>query len=212
MFLFSAALVVLATSLPASAVCIAPSISHDGGMVEAGDTLRVEGISWGDKCYDTGPPPEGEGYRGTPLSGIELLLVQGETDIVVAKGDADARYEFSVTITVPSELRPGQFHIRARTGTGSGSDHQSFSLAFVDTGVEVDTAIAAFDESDAVAVSLTTHADSVAAGSSVELDAVAQEAEVVDATDTRPLLVLGAVMLALLVAIGLLATRWSRQP
>ena len=42
----------------AGADCAGPTIDHQGGEVSPGSTVVVEGLWWGDNCYDTGPPPD----------------------------------------------------------------------------------------------------------------------------------------------------------
>ena len=82
---------------------------------DRGQTVTIKGEGWGDECYDTGPPPPGQGALGTPVTGIEIVLTQGSTETVVARGDADATYRFTVDITVPDSLQPGTATLSARS-------------------------------------------------------------------------------------------------
>lgn len=99
---------------PAAGSCIAPVVSHAAGPVVRGATLTVEGRRWGDDCYDTGMPPPGYGVLGRPAQDIEVLVVQGEREVVVARGDADDDLAFAVEVTVPVDLAPGSATIVAR--------------------------------------------------------------------------------------------------
>lgn len=83
-----------------------------------GDQVTVVGQSWGDNCYDTGPPPEGQGVLGVPAEDIEIVFVQGSDQTVVARGAADDDYGFAVEITVPPAAVPGTAWLRA-SATGA---------------------------------------------------------------------------------------------
>ena len=98
----------------ASASCVGPTIRLDQGDVSVGDIIEVEGLAWGDNCYDTGPPPEGEGSLGNPRSDISIVLIQGDVEIIVANGNADGEYAFLASVTVPDGLIPGEFSIETR--------------------------------------------------------------------------------------------------
>ncbi|HEX7135832.1 MAG TPA: hypothetical protein VF228_24855 [Iamia sp.] len=108
----------LATSHPAGADCIGPTIEHTVGTVDRSDTIHVVGTGWGDDCYDTGAPPAGVGVLGDPHVGIEIVLVQREVEHVVATGDADADYGFVVDVPIPDELTPGWVAVVARPPEG----------------------------------------------------------------------------------------------
>jgi hypothetical protein len=107
----------LVLASPVSADCVAPAITYDGGPVTRGSTIRVVGTAWGDNCYDTGPPPEGEGVLGRPLDDIELFVVQGGTETLVATGAARTDYGFVAEIVVPARLAPGPATISARSAS-----------------------------------------------------------------------------------------------
>ncbi len=102
------------TAGPAGADCVGPTITYSVGQVSIGDVVQVDGMGWGDNCYDTGPPPEGEGSLGNPRTDITIVLVQDGQEIVVAEGNADDRYEFFVEVVIPSALTPGVFTIETR--------------------------------------------------------------------------------------------------
>jgi hypothetical protein len=152
--LMTAACIALAATLispgSAGASCIGPTVLLDGGEVEPGDTIAIEGIGWGDNCYDTGPPPEGQGALGVPASDIEIVFLQDDIEILVATGDADAAYEFGATITIPSGLQPGKFDLVARTRLIDANVQARAPLAMLASETEVEATIAEFDPSDAV--------------------------------------------------------------
>jgi hypothetical protein len=101
---------------PASADCAGPTIEHDVGSIDRDGTVQVIGTTWGDNCYDTGPPPEGESTLGKPVTGIEIFLVQQGVEHLVATGDADEDLEFEVAVPVPDDLEPGPVELVARSG------------------------------------------------------------------------------------------------
>jgi hypothetical protein len=103
----------------AAADCAGPTIEHSSGPMDRGSLITVKGTGFGSNCYDTGPPPEGEGIMGKPLQAIEVAFVQGDTDVVVASGSADTNYEFAVDVAVPSTLQPGDVTVVARWGNGA---------------------------------------------------------------------------------------------
>lgn len=124
----AAALLLMATGFVtapaeiAGASCAGPSISVTPGVVEPGDTITVRGSAWGTNCYDTGPPPEGQGLLGRPVHDIEIRLVTGNHRFVLAHGDADNDYHFVVDVIVPFELRPGEKRVVARLATNPVGD------------------------------------------------------------------------------------------
>lgn len=121
------------TAGPALADCIGPTIDYEPGEVTRGERITVTGEGFGDNCYDTGPPPEGQGVLGNPLTDIEVLFLQGTTEIVVARGAANADYEFDVTVTVPVELEAGEVTIEAGHELGeSAFTHEEGRLTVVD--------------------------------------------------------------------------------
>ena len=91
----------------AGAACLGPSIEYESGPVRRGGTVTVTGSGFGDNCYDTGPPPAGEGYLGKPLTEIEVVLVQSDRQTVVARGAADDGYAFEIDVVVPGRVVPG---------------------------------------------------------------------------------------------------------
>jgi len=124
--LLASVIVVLAASVfvvpsgSAGASCIGPTLDPVDPVARGG-TLTVSAIGFGTNCYDTGPPPAGQGALGRPVTGIELAVVQHGNEVVVARGAANEKYEFEVDVTVPAELGPGPAQLIARwKGAGSG--------------------------------------------------------------------------------------------
>jgi hypothetical protein len=99
----------------AAASCAGPEVTHPVGEVDRGETITISGRGFGTDCYDTGSPPHGQGALGEPATGIEIMMVQGDRQIVVASGDADERYRFTVDVVVPAELQPGEVIVLAHS-------------------------------------------------------------------------------------------------
>ena len=99
---------------PAGADCAGPTLAFETGEFARGASIAVIGSSFGLECYDTGPPPPGEGLLGPPIQDIEILFVQGDSEWVVATGDAGNDYGFRVDILVPLDAEPGDGRITAR--------------------------------------------------------------------------------------------------
>lgn len=114
----------LSVPATASASCVGPQLSYGGGQVRPGDTVPVVGQYWGDDCYDTGSPPEGEGGLGLPRRGIVVVFQQGSTQTVVARGNADADYEFQVDVMIPETAVAGEARLAAWAG-----DEEEFAAA-----------------------------------------------------------------------------------
>jgi hypothetical protein len=111
-----------ASTAPAAADCIGPTILPITGELVRGEPVTITGRGWGDQCYDTGPPPPGQGTLGTPADDIEIRFTQGDTDVVVAQGSADDEYRFEVTVSVPTSLAPGEARLWARpVGSTAGA-------------------------------------------------------------------------------------------
>jgi MYXO-CTERM domain-containing protein len=109
----------LPTPAPAAADCAGPTVQHEVGTFDRGAALTVEGLAFGDNCYDTGPPPPGEGVLGKPRSDITVFVVQGGEEHLVAEGAADAEYLFTVEVLLPAELEPGEADVVVRYAEGA---------------------------------------------------------------------------------------------
>lgn len=99
---------------PASADCNGPSMTFSPHEVVRGGEVIATGEAWGDNCYDTGPPPDGEGVLGRPMTDIEIVVVQGEREWVVATVDANDDYRFTTPVNVPQDATPGDAQMIAR--------------------------------------------------------------------------------------------------
>ncbi len=99
---------------PASADCEGPTLDYETGEFAPGETIEVTGQWFGNNCYDTGPPPDGEGFLGLPIEGIDIVVVQGTNEWTVATGDADADYAFAVRVMLPPDLGSGEATVTAR--------------------------------------------------------------------------------------------------
>ena len=104
----------LVSAPPASADCSGPSMSFSPQDVDRGGEVTVTGEAWGDNCYDTGPPPNGEGVLGRPATDIEIVLTQGDTEWVLGTVDADKQYGFEEEMVVPTDASPGDAQLNAR--------------------------------------------------------------------------------------------------
>lgn len=114
----TAVLVVMTVAVMAPAAgadCMGPTLEYEAGPVDRGGTVRVTGTGWGDDCYDTGDPPAGEGILGKPVGDIEIWIVQNGDEHLVAIGDADVSYEFTVDVPVPASLDSGPVEIVPRS-------------------------------------------------------------------------------------------------
>ena len=109
----------LAGSSVAGADCAGPSVTYATAPVARGGTVAVAGQGFGDNCYDTGPPPEGEGILGKPQRDLLILFVQDGQELLVAEGAADEEYEFTVDVPVPLALQPGEATLVVRGPSGT---------------------------------------------------------------------------------------------
>ncbi|MDG2028270.1 MAG: hypothetical protein P8J50_14275 [Acidimicrobiales bacterium] len=57
---------------PAAADCAGPTPELEAGEYLPGEPVPVSGQWFGDNCYDTGPPPEGEDVLGKPIADIDV--------------------------------------------------------------------------------------------------------------------------------------------
>lgn len=140
-------------SWPVAASCIGPSLTHAGGPAGRGQTITITGAGFGTECYDTGPPPAGEGGLGPPRQGIELVLVQGDQQVVVATGDADDAYGFRVDVVVPAQFAPGDATLLARStedpAFGATSERPVVITDAVPTASPAPAAVATFGPAEA---------------------------------------------------------------
>lgn len=104
----------ITTGSPAAADCEGPTIEIERREVVRGGQLLVTGYAWGDNCYDTGSSPDGEGVLGLPIGEINVYVIQGTNEFLVASGSADSDYSFDITVVIPPELTPGTAIVQAR--------------------------------------------------------------------------------------------------
>jgi hypothetical protein len=102
---------------PVVATCAAPSVKVKPARVARGGVLTVTGKFFGDDCLDTGTVPAGVGPLGNPLTGLFIVIDQGENEFVVATGSAGNDYAFEVDVVVPAQLEPGEASV-ALLGAG----------------------------------------------------------------------------------------------
>jgi hypothetical protein len=141
----TAGLVVLGAPA-AGADCLGPTIEYTAGAVDRGQEITVTGTGFGDNCYDTGPPPPGEGTLGRPLADIDVVITQAGVDHVVAEGTADADYGFEVSVVVPSDLEPGEATVQALwdAGAAPASDRTDEPLVISDAPSTGEDVVATF--------------------------------------------------------------------
>jgi hypothetical protein len=104
----------------------------------------VVGQYWGDDCFDTGPPPAGKGDLGLPRQGITVMFEQDGTQTVVARGNADADYQFQVDIVIPPNAAPGGARLAARASEEEQFAATGGPLEVVSTGQGSPLVVASF--------------------------------------------------------------------
>ena len=92
----------------AAASCVAPTVTVKPARVARGGVLTVTGQHFGEDCFDTGTVPPGVGPLGQPLTGLVVVIDQGDNEFVVATGSAGSDYAFKVDVVVPASLEPGK--------------------------------------------------------------------------------------------------------
>lgn len=98
----------------AAADCPGPTVEFTPHDVVRGGEVTVTGEAMGDNCYDTGPPPKGEGDLGHPLTGIEIVITQGKSEWILATVDANDKYAFTTQVRIPADASPGEATLMAR--------------------------------------------------------------------------------------------------
>lgn len=193
---------------PAVASCLGPTVTAGALEVVRGGTLEVVGQAFGDNCYDTGAPPAGEGVLGHPQEDIQILLVQGATEVLVAKGDADDAFAFAVEVVVPPAFEPGGVQLIARLA--DGQDIPARDAAFEPRTITITEAppagdafvVASFEGADQAPTDVTL------AGEPGTVTTVATPtAEPADPDGGPPWELLGAAALAVAVAAAVLIGR-----
>jgi hypothetical protein len=108
---------------PGFAACSYPTLEIRPTTYRPGDTIAVFGEGFGTECHDQGGErPSGacwasEGGLGPPMTGIVLRIAasgSGEDGVVIAAGiGAGSDYLFLEHVTLPADLEPGRYTIRA---------------------------------------------------------------------------------------------------
>ena len=93
------------------ASCVGPTITFKPAKIARGSVLTITGKYFGDDCLDAGTVPAGVGPLGNPMSGLAIVIDQGNNEFVVATGSARSDYAFQVDVVVPSGLEPGEASI-----------------------------------------------------------------------------------------------------
>lgn len=109
----------VASPAPAGADCSGPVARYVPLEVTPGGVVSVSGTGFGTNCYDTGPPPPGEGVLGKPLQNLEIVVEQQGEEWVLAQGAADVEYQFEVEVAVPAAVAPGAATIVVRQANGA---------------------------------------------------------------------------------------------
>lgn len=132
------------TAEPASAACAAPSLTSSATTVTRGETITVKGSAWATACNDVNPKPN-ERAGGPPRNGITIVLLQGGHRTVLARGDANHDYAFSVTVAIPSTLLPGTATLAATPGSSGAVRPVTLTISDSPPIHATDGSVATFD-------------------------------------------------------------------
>src|SRR3954463_7559170 len=83
------------THSTATAACPAPTVKFRPTRVARGATVTITGQHFGDGCVDTGTLPAGVGELGDPLTGLVIVIDQGDREYIVANGSAGGGHQVS---------------------------------------------------------------------------------------------------------------------
>jgi len=108
----------------ANATCATAQISLSAVQGERGTMLTVTGQHFAAACNDFGPDfgiigrifNIGLGRPAPRFKKIKILLKQGENSILLTTVDADSKYRFSVSVTIPVNATLGPATLVADTG------------------------------------------------------------------------------------------------
>jgi hypothetical protein len=208
-------------SRPAAANCLGPTIEIDQRKIAPGEEIKVLGSWWGDNCYDTGPPPEGEGVLGVPINGIDIYVVQGDREWLIAAGSADAHYGFTATATAPADLTLGDARVQARSRQCVAySSNPNFVVIDAPRPAGIDKTVVSFGPSASTLTSAaprtTPDAASISETSISPTGVVASQPTTEAATDgdkssTTTLLILGGIAVALVALAAAVLLARSRR-
>jgi hypothetical protein len=92
----------------AGADCMGPTLRVNPAGGPGGSTVTVTGDYFGTNCYDTGPPPLGQGYLGLPQTGIAITFTDAAgAPTTLATVDAGPQYHFQVEVQIPADAATG---------------------------------------------------------------------------------------------------------
>jgi len=134
----------LSSHATADASCAQPSARVRPTRVARGATFTITGQNFGDGCFDAGTVPEGVGPLGDPLTGLTIVIDQGDREYIVATGSADAAYEFRVDVVVPPDLEPGQATVSIIAGDARMNLDTSLVISAVNPIAGSDASVATF--------------------------------------------------------------------
>jgi hypothetical protein len=85
---------------------------------------------------------------GVPVNGIEIYVVQGDREWLIAAGSADAHYGFTATATAPADLTLGDARVQARSRQGVAySSNPKFVVIDAPKPAGIDKTVASFGPS-----------------------------------------------------------------
>jgi hypothetical protein len=103
-----------ATDQSTVANCPVPVVKFRPVRVARGGKITITGTNFGD-CLSSGSVPA-PGPLGSPLTGLDISIVQDANEVVVATGSADDNYAFQVEVVVPAGLTPGKATLNVLAG------------------------------------------------------------------------------------------------
>lgn len=98
--------------------------------VAPGDTITVSGTWFGTECNDTGQVPEDE-LLGPPATDITVALQQNSREWLVAQGNAQDDWTFTVKVDVPRDLTAGTVTVITEPSSfskGNGATPPTFTV------------------------------------------------------------------------------------
>lgn len=106
------------TSTGSAAACAAREVFVDPASVSPGETVTVEGVGFIDGCEDN--PEEVDGVESShtstsPDADIPVMWMQGDSEVELARIDADSDGQWTAEVSVPFDATSGS----AEIGTGS---------------------------------------------------------------------------------------------
>ena len=111
--ILAASLYLVAMATIGLAGCVGPMISLGVSEGSAGGNVYISGVYFTDGCHDVCingvcPPT-------FPAKGIKILFVQGNNTTVIARVDANDRFEFTIPTNIPATAASGEASFVAET-------------------------------------------------------------------------------------------------